>query len=129
MKHKSPRGENPYFFDPIGPTITKPIWENPETLLERMYADMKPRSHEQNIYLYVKSAPQTKLGELTNCLKQKIELFEDPVEGQDATVIALCEELKIAAHTDFWDTHDLLEIDDYEPSFLNGKLTMKFENQ
>ena len=60
---------------------------------------------------------------LVNSLGQKIDLVEHPFRGDESAVIAVCHELQIASHTDFYDLEDMLsEHREYEHLFINGTL-------
>lgn len=60
--------------------------------------------------------------EFTNSKGQLIKLVEHPIVGQDAEVIAVCDELQLAAYSTFYDTIDMVQDHkEYEPSFQDGK--------
>jgi hypothetical protein len=59
---------------------------------------------------------------MTNSIGQVIELVEHPLKGDEAPVIAICHELKLASYTEFWETGDMLQDHrEYEPLFINGQ--------
>jgi len=58
---------------------------------------------------------------LVNSLQQVIDLVEHPTMGDEAQVIAVCHDLRLASYSSFYDTYDMLNIIDYEPSFIEGK--------
>lgn len=63
----------------------------------------------------------TSYGKITNSVGQEIEFFEDPIEGQDETVICVCHALQLAARSTFYETDDMkAEHGEYEPSFIDG---------
>ena len=64
---------------------------------------------------------------IVNSLKQKVEFYEHPSKGDEAPVIAVCHDLKIAASTEFFDTDDFYEGSDYNPVFHNNRLVCEFE--
>ena len=58
----------------------------------------------------------------TNSKGQEIVFVEDPIEGCDAPIICVCHKLKLASHSDFYETDDMLESHkEYEPSFEDGR--------
>ena len=60
---------------------------------------------------------------MTNSKGQEIVFCEDPIEGDEAEVIALSHDLKLASYTSFFDLEDMMaDHKEYEPSFQNGKL-------
>lgn len=61
--------------------------------------------------------------QFVNSIGQLIKLIEHPLKGDEAQVIAVCDELQLAAYTTFYDTDDMLaDHKEYEPSFINGLL-------
>ncbi len=58
---------------------------------------------------------------ITNSLNQTIKLVEHPILGDHTEVIAMCDELKLADYTGFFDTEDMTD-SEYHPKFINGKL-------
>jgi hypothetical protein len=55
---------------------------------------------------------------LVNSKGQTIRLVEDPLLGDNAPVIAICEELSLASKTDFYDVDDMIASHgEYEPYF------------
>ena len=58
-----------------------------------------------------------------NSLGQTIDLVEHPTKGDEAQIIAVCHDLKLACYTDFFDTDDMLaDHKEYEPKFVDGLL-------
>ena len=64
---------------------------------------------------------------IINKMGQIIELCEHPISGDEAPVIAVCKELKLAEYTSFFDTEDLTQGSDYTPYFIDGNLKNEFE--
>lgn len=59
----------------------------------------------------------------TNSIGQVIKLVEHPIKGDSVPVIVVCEELQLAAYSDFYETGDIDEIGgDYEVGFLDREL-------
>lgn len=71
----------------------------------------------------------TEYGRMTNSKVQEIIFVEHPTRGDEYPVIAVCNELKLACSTDFFELDDMMaDHKEYEPSFENGKLLIgKFE--
>lgn len=60
----------------------------------------------------------TSYGIITNLKGQQIEFVEHPIKGDEAPVICVCHELKLAQYSDFWETDDMCATHgEYEPSF------------
>lgn len=60
---------------------------------------------------------------LTNSKGQEIVFYEHPVYGDEAEVICVCHDLKLADHSGFFETDDMeAEHKEYEPSFQDGRL-------
>lgn len=60
--------------------------------------------------------------EFTNSLGQKITFVEHPLKGDEAPVICICHELKLASYSDFFELDDMLASHkEYEPVFVNGE--------
>ena len=88
-------------------------------------------------YVNLTGRELTILDEMTNFMGQRILLVEHPILGDDGPVIAVCHEhmskgdegyvYGAAANTTFFDTDDMYEGSDYEPLFIDGKLTYRFE--
>jgi hypothetical protein len=58
-----------------------------------------------------------------NKLGQTIDLVEHPFKGDEAPVIVVCHELKLAAYSSFFECEDMTAEDgEYQPSFEDGKL-------
>ena len=56
---------------------------------------------------------------IVNSLGQTIYFFENPLLGSDATVIAVCHELRLADSTTFFDLEDFnIEGSEYNPVFF-----------
>lgn len=62
------------------------------------------------------------LGTIFNTLGQKIVLVEHPLQGDLSPVLAVCHEMQLAGDTGFFDTVDMEEGTEYQPSFQDGKL-------
>mgnify|MGYP003609714410 CR=1 FL=1 len=59
----------------------------------------------------------------TNSLGQIIEFVEHPFKGDEAEVICVCHELKLASYSGFFECDDMTASHkEYEPSFQDGKL-------
>lgn len=64
----------------------------------------------------------TVFGEMTNSKGQLITFVEDPNRGDEASIICVCHELQLAAHSGFYELDDMTADDkEYEPSFEDGK--------
>lgn len=60
---------------------------------------------------------------IVNNLGQKIDLVEHPFKGDEAQVICVCHELKLAAYSGFFECDDMIAPHgEYQPSFEDGKL-------
>ena len=72
----------------------------------------------------------TEYGKMTNSHGQVIVFVEHPIYGDEYPVIAVCNELKLASSTDFFELDDMMaDHKEYEPSFENGKFFIgDFEN-
>ncbi len=69
-----------------------------------------------------------KYGEIINNQNQLIEFYENPVHGQDAPVIAVCHELKLAEATDFYELDDMVASHgEYTPIFIDNKIIYGYE--
>lgn len=65
----------------------------------------------------------TEYGKMINSKGQLIRFVEHPTLGEDNFVIAVCDELKLASDTEFFEIDDMIaEHGEYEPVFINGKL-------
>lgn len=65
----------------------------------------------------------TSYGTHTNSKGQIIEFYEHPLRGDEAEVICVCHELKLADYSGFWETDDMIaDHKEYEPHFENGTL-------
>ena len=62
----------------------------------------------------------TKYSEMVNQENQLIEFYEHPGLGDEYPVICVCNELKVAACSDFWDTSDFYKDSEYLPIYLHG---------
>lgn len=59
----------------------------------------------------------------TNSLGQIIDFVEHPFKGDEAEVICVCHELKLASYSGFFECDDMTTSHkEYEPSFKGGKL-------
>jgi hypothetical protein len=78
-----------------------------------------------------------RLGGMTNAIGQKVEFFEHPIFGEDASIIAVFDN-EIAFSTGFHDLDDMIpreveirgeiiRVDDYEPFMVEGQLKFGFE--
>jgi hypothetical protein len=79
----------------------------------------------------------TRLGGMTNAIGQKVEFFEHPILGEEASIIAVFDN-EIAFSTGFYDLVDMtpraieirgefIRLDDYEPFVVDGQLKFGFE--
>ncbi|MES2515940.1 MAG: hypothetical protein V4580_17435 [Bacteroidota bacterium] len=60
---------------------------------------------------------------MVNSMGQTIEFVEHPLKGDEAPVICICHELKLAAYSTFFETDDMTEDHkEYEPTFQDGEL-------
>lgn len=65
----------------------------------------------------------TEYGTMVNSLGQLIRFVEHPLRGDENVVIAICDELKLASDTDFFELDDMLaDHKEYEPLFINNEL-------
>ncbi len=66
----------------------------------------------------------TSYGKMINDKGQEIEFFEHPFYGDEAEVIVVSHELKLASYSGFHDTHDMTADihSEYQPSFKDGRL-------
>jgi hypothetical protein len=65
----------------------------------------------------------TSYGKMTNSLGQEIEFYEHPLRGDEAEVICVSHDLKLASYSSFYETNDMeASHGEYEPSFVGGKL-------
>jgi hypothetical protein len=68
------------------------------------------------------SKKPTKYSEMTNRLGQVIEFYEHPIRGDEAEIICVNHNLKLASYSTFYDIEDMIaEHREYEPSFINCK--------
>ena len=64
----------------------------------------------------------TEYERMTNSKGQEIVFYEHPLRGDEAQVVCVCHELKLAAYSTFMETDDMMaDHKEYEPSFENGK--------
>ena len=63
----------------------------------------------------------TVYGKTINSLGQTIVFVEHPTKGDEAEVICVCHKLELASYSTFFDTDDMEDGEDYEPSFEDGK--------
>jgi hypothetical protein len=67
----------------------------------------------------------TVYGEMTNSKGQQIVFVEHPLKGDEAEVIAVCHELKLADYTTFFELDDMMaDHGEYEPVFIDGRLNL-----
>ena len=65
----------------------------------------------------------TSYGKMTNSIGQEIEFFEHPLKGDEAPVLCVSHELKLADYSTFYETDDMIASHgEYEPTFVNGAL-------
>jgi len=65
----------------------------------------------------------TSYGKMTNDKGQEIEFFEHPLLGDEAEVICVSHDLKLADYSSFFETDDMTASHgEYQPSFEDGKL-------
>jgi hypothetical protein len=70
------------------------------------------------------------LGKFTNSLNQEIEFYEHPIHGDEADVICVCHEFMLAKNSGFMETTDMIaDHKEYEPLFIDGKLTFGMEGR
>ena len=81
---------------------------------------------ELDFFNLMKKNP-TKYESMVNRLGQKIDFYEDPVNGDEAEVILVFPELNRAFYSDFFETYDMLNIEDYEPSLVDGEIMYGWE--
>ena len=59
---------------------------------------------------------------MINSLGQTIDFVEHPTRGDEAQVICVSHELKLASYSTFYEVGDMVRDDkEYEPSFKDGK--------
>jgi hypothetical protein len=64
----------------------------------------------------------TKLDSMTNSKGQVIDFYEHPIYGDEAEVICVCHELKLASYSTFYECDDMKEDHgEYEPWFEDGE--------
>lgn len=65
----------------------------------------------------------TSYGTMTNSKGQEIEFYEHPTRGDEAPVLCVCHDLKLAGVSTFFETDDMeAEHGEYEPTFEDGLL-------
>ena len=64
----------------------------------------------------------TSYGKIVNSKGQTIEFYEHPLKGDETFVLCVSHDLKLAAYSTFFETDDMEDGEDYEPSFKDGKL-------
>ena len=69
----------------------------------------------------------TKIGEVMNQYRQKIEFYEHPTKGDSAPVIAVLHTHRLTSRTEAFDLGDFYEGSEYNPVFQQGKLVCFFE--
>lgn len=77
-------------------------------------------------YERLMSYDPTELGVMTNSKGQNITFVEHPTRGDEWPIIAICQKMKRAATTDFFDLEDMVAgHGEYEPWFNeNGELVI-----
>jgi hypothetical protein len=59
----------------------------------------------------------------TNSIGQEIKIVEHPIYGDERPVIVVCDDLKLADYSDFYETGEIDEVGgEYEVGFVDGKL-------
>lgn len=65
----------------------------------------------------------TSYGHILNSVNQKIDFYEHPVYGDTSVVVCVCDDLKLAEDSTFYETDDMVaEHKEYEPWFKDGVL-------
>lgn len=64
---------------------------------------------------------------IVNRLNQSLDLVEHPTLGDEAVVIIVSHELKLAFHSDFFETGDMELGEDYEPLIIDGQLFYNYQ--
>jgi len=60
--------------------------------------------------------------EMINSLGQTISFYEHPTRGDEAEVICVCHDLKLATYSGFYETDDMMsDHGEYEPKFIDGE--------
>ncbi|HLT86461.1 MAG TPA: hypothetical protein VKZ57_02660 [Sphingobacterium sp.] len=69
------------------------------------------------------------LDTMTNSLGQKVRFLEHPTQGDSYPVLIHIHEegTDHVCISEFFETYDMTEIDDYTPLLVNGKIVMAFE--
>ena len=76
-------------------------------------------------YEKLMSNDPTVYGKMINSRGQEIEFVEHPTRGDEAEVICVCHELKLASYGGFYVTDDMeTEHSEYEPLFVDGKFVI-----
>ena len=76
-------------------------------------------------YEKLMSENPTVYGKMVNSKGQEIVFVEHPTKGDEAEVICVCHELKLASYSGFYETDDMeAEHKEYEPSFVDGKFVI-----
>ena len=80
-------------------------------------------------YEQLMSANPTVYDVMTNGWGQEITFYEHPNLGDEAVVIAVCHELKLAQDTEFFDLDDMTAEthDDYHVFFVDGEIRYGYE--
>jgi len=68
----------------------------------------------------------TKYSSIKNQLGQKVDIYEHPIKGDEAEVIAVIEEFKEAVNTGFFDTEDFYEGSEYNPIYKDREIKCAF---
>ena len=70
----------------------------------------------------------TKIGSVYNQNHERVSLYEHPMQGDLAPIIAVFDKAKQAFETDFFDTEDFYQGSDYNPILLeDGTAVCAFE--
>lgn len=78
-------------------------------------------------YTRLSAANPTVYATAINREGQKLKFVEHPALGQDYPVIVMCDEMQVAACTDFFDCSDFYAGSDYMPVYLFGEFHCAFE--
>ena len=82
----------------------------------------KPQRTPSQLYVALMKNNPTEYDRMTNSLNQVIRLVEHPTLGDEAPVMCMCDELKLAAYSDFYETGDMMaDHKEYEPIFIDGR--------
>jgi hypothetical protein len=71
----------------------------------------------------------TEYDRMLNSKGQVILFLESPARGDEAPIICVCHELKLAAYSGFYETDDMIALEtDYEPWFCVETNTLQIGN-